>query len=99
MVYRNSIVEPLLIAALVGQALSGVALAWRGRHRKGFLNHTQAASGLFIAVFLCSHVMATLVSGRALAHIETDFIFAAGGRAGLLLSWLQSRSSLTFGER
>jgi hypothetical protein len=84
--YRNSIVEPLLIAALVGQAVTGVALAWRGRHRHGFLNHAQAASGLFIVVFLCSHVMATLVSGRALAHIETDFIFAAGGRAGLLHS-------------
>jgi succinate dehydrogenase/fumarate reductase cytochrome b subunit len=85
-VYRNSIVEPLLIAALVGQALSGVALAWRGRHRQGFLNHVQAASGLFIAVFLCSHVMATLVSGRALGHIETNFIFAAGGPGGLLHS-------------
>ncbi|HEY7389623.1 MAG TPA: hypothetical protein VH640_14000 [Bryobacteraceae bacterium] len=85
-VYRNAIVEPLLIAALAGQAISGVALAWRGRHRQGFLNHAQAASGLFIAVFLCSHVMATLVSGRALGHIETDFIFAAGGRAGLLHS-------------
>ena len=85
-VYRNSLVEPLLVAALIVQALSGVALAWRGRHRQGFLNHVQAASGLFIAVFLCSHVMATLVSGRALAHIDTDFIFAAGGHAGLLHS-------------
>jgi hypothetical protein len=84
--YRNSIVEPLLIAALVGQALSGVALARRGRHRQGFLNHAQAASGLFITVFLCSHLMATLVNGRALAHTETDFLFAAGGRAGLLHS-------------
>jgi hypothetical protein len=85
-VYRNSIVEPLLICAIAGQALSGVALVWRGRHRQGFLNHAQAASGLFMAVFLCSHVTATLVSGRALAHVETDFIFAAGGRAGLLHS-------------
>jgi succinate dehydrogenase/fumarate reductase cytochrome b subunit len=84
--YRNFILEPLLIAALVVQALSGVALAWRDRHRQGFLNHAQAASGFFIAVFLCSHLMATLVNGRALAHIETDFIFAAGGRAGLLHS-------------
>ena len=84
--YRNFILEPLLIAALVAQALSGVALVWRDRHRQGFLNHAQAASGLFIAVFLCSHLTATLMNGRALAHIETDFIFAAGGRAGLLHS-------------
>jgi hypothetical protein len=85
-VYRNSIVEPLLIAALAAQALSGVGLAWRGRHRQGFLNHAQAASGLFIAAFLCSHVMATLVSGRALGNVDTDFTFAAGGPAGLLHS-------------
>lgn len=85
-IYRNSIVEPLLIATLAVQALSGVALAWRGRHRQGFLNHAQAASGLFIAAFLCSHVMATLVSGRALGLVDTDFTFAAGGRAGLLYS-------------
>jgi len=85
-IYRNSIVEPLLVAALIAQALSGVALAWRGRYRQGFLNHVQAASGLFITVFLCSHVTATLVSGRALSHTETDFLFASGGPAGLLHS-------------
>jgi succinate dehydrogenase/fumarate reductase cytochrome b subunit len=86
LVYRNAFVEPLLVAALAAQAISGVALAWRGRHRQGFLNHAQAASGLFIAAFLCSHTMATLVSGRALAHSETDFTFSAGGPAGLLHS-------------
>lgn len=85
-IYRNAMVEPLLVAALVAQAVSGVALTWRGRYRRGFLNHAQAASGLFITVFLCSHVIATLVSGRALAHIETDFLYASGGRAGLLHS-------------
>ena len=84
LVYRNAFVEPLLVAALAAQAISGVALAWRGRHRQGFLNHAQAASGLFMAAFLCSHVMATLVSGRTLANTDTNFVFSAGGPAGLL---------------
>ncbi|MCC6343893.1 MAG: hypothetical protein IT166_16940 [Bryobacterales bacterium] len=85
-VYRNPVIEPLLIAALIAQALSGVALVWRNRYRQGFLNHVQAASGLFITVFLCSHVTAALVNGRALSHTETDFLFASGGPAGLLHS-------------
>lgn len=86
LVYRNPVVEALLIAALAVLILSGVAMTWRGRRRQGFLNHAQAASGLFIAVFLCSHVMAVLASGRALGHVDTDFVFASGGPAGLLHS-------------
>lgn len=86
LVYRNAIVEPLLIAAFAVLILTGVAMTWRGRHRHGFLNHAQVASGLFIAVFLCSHVMAAVVGGRALGHVDTNFIFAAGGPAGLLHS-------------
>ena len=87
LVYRNSVIEPLLIAAVFTQAVSGIALTWRGRHsRRRFVDHAQVASGLVMAAFLCAHVTAVIVTGRTLAHVETDFAFASQGAAGLLHS-------------
>ncbi len=87
LVYRNNVIEPLLIVAVFTQAVSGIALVWRARRsRRRFIDHAQAASGLVMAAFLCAHVTAVIVTGRTLAHVDTDFAFASQGAAGLLHS-------------
>ncbi len=77
-VYRSLPVEAVLLGLFGWQALSGVALVIRGwRTRVGAIAWAQAASGLYLALFLCIHVTAVL-SGRAYG-IDTDFRFAAQG--------------------
>lgn len=59
-VYRNTVVEPLLLAALGVQTALGLRLAWR-RWRKGargLLPRLQFWSGLTLAVFVSQHLVA-----------------------------------------
>ena len=78
-VYRNPIIEPVLLALLVWQIGSGAAMVARSwADRSGFVAWLQALSGLYLAMFLLSHVGAVL-SGRRILHLDTDFRYAAAG--------------------
>ena len=78
-VYRAALVEPVLLALVGWQAVSGLTLVLRGwRTRRGRVAWLQAVSGLYLAVFLLNHVGAVLV-GRFMLHLDTDVRFAAAG--------------------
>ena len=78
-IYRNSVVEPLLILAIflqVGLGLKLVTVRWR-QPDKGFWGWTQILSGFYLAFFFLIHTSAALGT-RYLAGLETNFYWAAG---------------------
>jgi len=80
------VVEPLLVAVVLFQIGSGVVLLWRRTARASDLFGTlQTAAAAYLAVFLSSHLTAVFVLGRAVMKVDTDFSFASGAPAGLLL--------------
>lgn len=80
--YRAAWVEPVLLGALGVMVLTGIPMMLRNTRTGGNLWRTlQSAAGVYIILFLCSHVSAVL-SGRA-AGLDTDWIFATG-RNGLI---------------
>lgn len=70
--YRQPVVEAALLAALLTQALLGLALLLRRRRVT-----LQTASGGYLALFLCIH-LGVVLSSRA-AGTDTDLAFAAAG--------------------
>lgn len=78
-IYRNVVIEPLLLAFFTWQAGSGIVMVVRGwRSRRGVVAWLQAGSGLYLAAFVTIHVLSVL-SGRWMLHLDTDFRFAAAG--------------------
>jgi hypothetical protein len=85
-VYRSSLIEPVFIALLFFQIVSGLRLAWRGSRRAADLPRViQIGSGAYIAAFLIAHMNSALISARHVHHIDTNWAWASGGRTGLLL--------------
>jgi succinate dehydrogenase/fumarate reductase cytochrome b subunit len=77
--YRNPVVEPVLLALFVFQAATGITMAARGwRQRRGRVAWLQAISGVYLAVFLLVHI-ASVILGRVVLGLDTDFRFAAAG--------------------
>ena len=76
---RIPAVEALLLAAVAVQAGSGLRLLWRrrGQRRLSFAR-LQALSGAYLVFFLAVHVVSVLF-GRAVLHLDTNFYFAAAG--------------------
>lgn len=75
--YRSQWVEPTLLAALVVMIGTGIPMVARYslRPADGY-RVLQMATGVFVGVFLCSHVIATLIGRHH--GLETDWSFAAG---------------------
>ncbi len=77
-IYRQPVVEGLLLAGVLFQAGSGLALLWRGwRQRKGVVALAQALSGAYLSLFLMIHVAAVLVARQQ--GVDTNLQFAAAG--------------------
>lgn len=86
-VYRQPVVETLLLACAAFQASSGVWMLIRGwRQRSGFVAWAQALSGAYLALFLLNHVGAVLY-GRWHLGLDTNFYFAAAGLHVPPLQW------------
>lgn len=78
-VYRIRLVESVLLACVLFQAISGLWLIARGwRQRQGRVAWLQAISGAYLAFFLLVHVSAVLF-GRLSLGLDTNFYFAAAG--------------------
>lgn len=78
-VYRQPVVETLLLFAVMVQAGSGLRLLVAGwTRRRGWLAWLQAGSGACMALFLLIHVSAVLF-GRAVLGLDTNVHFAAAG--------------------
>lgn len=85
-VYRAGVVEPLLVAAFLFQVGSGLYLAWRwSSTRHGWLTTFQIASGVYLSVFVLGHMNSVFIYARSFLGIPTDWSFATGGEAGLLM--------------
>jgi succinate dehydrogenase/fumarate reductase cytochrome b subunit len=77
--YRNAAIEPLLTALFGWQAVSGLIMIWRGwKVRDGPVAWLQAGSGFYLAMFITVHI-ASVLSGRMMLNLDTDFRFAAAG--------------------
>ena len=77
--YRNALIEPVLIALLIFQLATGVTMVLQGwRSRSGVVAWLQAVSGLYIAAFIVIHTTAVM-GARFLLHLDTNFNFAAAG--------------------
>ena len=77
-VYRQPVVEAVLLLCVVLQAASGLRMLWaRRQRRRGVLAWLQAGSGAYVALFLAIHVVAVL-AGR-MSGLDTNFYFAAAG--------------------
>lgn len=84
-VYRSSFVEPVLVLALLFQAVSGVRLAWHwSRIRVDAWRIFQIGSGVYLAAFLLAHLNSGLVAARHVYGIETNWAWAAGAPEGLI---------------
>jgi hypothetical protein len=78
-VYRQPVVEAVLLLCVALQAASGLRMLWTGRRgRRAVLAWLQAGSGAYIALFLAIHVGAVL-AGRIAGGLDTNFFFAAAG--------------------
>ncbi len=78
-VYRQPVVEVLVVACAAFQAASGLALVSRGwSARTGWVARLQAGSGMYLAFFLLAHVSAVLY-GRIVLRLDTNFFYAAAG--------------------
>lgn len=75
--YRSEWIEPVLLALMAVMIGTGIPLVAHYAHqRMDAFRVAQAATGVYIAVFICSHVIAVL-NGRRLG-LDTDWSFAAG---------------------
>jgi succinate dehydrogenase/fumarate reductase cytochrome b subunit len=77
--YKQPLFEGLLLAAVPVQVVTGLLLYRAGRNRaSGFFYRLQLASGLYLAVFIAAHTMATAVLFR-----NITFYAATGASHGV----------------
>jgi succinate dehydrogenase/fumarate reductase cytochrome b subunit len=75
--YRSEWVEPALLGLMFVMICTGIPMVVHyARQRMDAFRVIQTATGVYVAVFLCSHVLAVL-RGRSVG-VETDWSFAAG---------------------
>jgi len=78
-VYRNVVVESLLMLAVIVQIISGIQL-FRTKRKvaTGFYDKLQIWTGLYLAFFLLFHVSAVF-AGRFILSLDTNFYFGVAG--------------------
>ncbi|AMM50784.1 hypothetical protein TH61_05770 [Rufibacter sp. DG15C] len=79
LVYRNRVVESIILGAVLVQIVSGSKLVAANRKRAmaGF-DKLHLWTGLYLAAFLLIHVGAVL-TGRLLLNLDTNFYFGVAG--------------------
>lgn len=78
-VYRQPVVETLLLACVAFQVASGLWFLVTGwKRRTGAVPWLQAMSGAMLAFFLLVHVSA-IMFGRIALQLDTNFYYAAAG--------------------
>lgn len=77
--YRNSIVESILLLAVLVQIISGFSLFKRNRKiATTFFEKLNIWTGLYLAVFFVIHVTAVMV-GRYYLRFDTNYYYSAPG--------------------
>ncbi|MGB0424634.1 MAG: hypothetical protein ACPGED_09930, partial [Flavobacteriales bacterium] len=78
-VYRNTIVESILLLAVLIQIISGIKLFFTKRKSStSFFDTLQVWTGLYLAFFFVVHIGAILF-GRLILHLDTNFYFGIAG--------------------
>jgi hypothetical protein len=78
-VYRNFLVESILLIAVLAQIISGLRLFKQVRKQAhSFFEKIHIWSGIYLAFFLIIHLSAVL-GGRLYLHLDTNFYFGVAG--------------------
>lgn len=78
-VYRNVVIESLLLLAVLLQVISGLRLFWQKRKTAtSFYEKLQRWSGFYLAMFFVIHLSAVL-GGRYWLGLDTNFYFGVAG--------------------
>ena len=79
LVYRNPLVESMLLIAVIIQIITGLKL-FRNKSNMQipFVDKIQICSGLYLAFFLVIHVSAVMV-GRFILKLDTNYYFGVAG--------------------
>ena len=78
-VYRNIVIEVILLISVLFQVSSGIYFLWQRKgQRHMVLEKAQAVSGLYLAYFLINHVGAVLY-GRIGAGLDTNIYYGIAG--------------------
>jgi len=84
-VYREAVVQPIVVALFLFQVASGLHLAMRRVSAPMDRFRTfQVASGVFLAFYILGHMNSVFIFARAYQGIDTDWGFATGAPAGLV---------------
>jgi hypothetical protein len=85
-VYRQTLIEPVLVGLLLFQVGSGLRMAWRWSAGALTLPRAiQLGSGAYLAAFILAHMNSAFISARAVHGIDTNWAWASGAPDGLLL--------------
>ncbi|WP_407535131.1 hypothetical protein [Elizabethkingia miricola] len=77
-IYRNPVIEVLLLTAVILQIISGIKLVRKKNKTRSFYDRVHVWSGIYMASFLIIHVSAVL-TGRFILHLDTNFYFGVAG--------------------
>ena len=78
-IYRNPIIEVILLMGIALQVFSGIKLYLSKRKMlSGFFEKIQIWSGLYLAFFFVAHVGAVM-AGRFIQQLDTNFYFGVAG--------------------
>lgn len=78
-VYRNIIIETILLTAVAIQIFSGIKLFLKKRKTAtSFFDKLQVWTGLYLAFFFIIHLSA-IFSGRLILNLDTNLYFGAAG--------------------
>src|SRR5262249_51819642 len=84
-VYREAVVQPIVVALFLSQVASGLYLAMcRVSTPMDTFRTFQVASGVFLAFYILGHMNSVFIFARAYQGIDTDWGFATGAPAGLV---------------
>lgn len=76
-IYRNPVIEPLLIAGFGVQLFTGFHMIRRQGWPRTLLRRVQVLSGAIVGLFLVQHISATLLTRMLKPEIDTNIYWAA----------------------
>jgi hypothetical protein len=84
-VYRNDILQPLVVALFLFQVGTGLFFVWRLTAAPSDRFRTfQIASGIYLAVYVLGHMDSVFIFARTYLGIDTGWSFATGAPTGVV---------------
>ena len=84
-VYRNPVVQPILVLLFIFLTITGMRLFWHWSAQRGDIYRTfQLAAGMFLLVYVIGHMDSAFVFQRSYVGGQTDILWANGGPAGMI---------------